>query len=145
MTSTSDREAIAREFWRVWKEEGVERVLARYEEFFADDGVWSPPISRITGQDYIGRSGFADYVRDFQEAFESFDGEIETSEDIDGGLVRAVLHVSAVHAAGGALEATLIALTRVQDDGRAAYAWGTYDPEEAATKLAELRAVEADA
>ena len=138
-------EEMTAEFWRVWQENGVEALLDRYQDFFIEDAVWSPPVSQVAGHDYVGRAGFAEYVRDFHDAFKSFGGSIQDVEHVGpdehlaSNLVRTTVRVSAELTAGGRIDASLIAISRLRD-GRIAYAWGGYDPEAAAQKLAELQA-----
>jgi hypothetical protein len=79
------------------------------------------------------------------EVFDSFDAELESLEWIDDHLARYVVKTRGLLRDGSAVDGTQIWLTRVGDDGRSAYTWGTYDPEEAERKLAELRAAKADA
>ncbi len=84
------------EFWRIWAEEGVEGLHARYEDFFTEGATWSPPTAQVGGHDYAGRDG-------------------------------------------GTLDSHLITIVQLVN-GRMAYGFGTYDPEAAAQKLAELQA-----
>ena len=135
-----------REFWRVWGEEGVEALLVRYEDFFAEDAVWSPPVAQIAGDDYVGRAGFAEYVNDFHDTFKSFGGEVGggTDEVVSTDLWRLEVRVSAELRDGGRLDANLIAIVRMRD-GRMVYGWGSYDPAAAERKIAELQAESDDA
>ncbi len=138
-------EDLTAEFWRVWEVDDVEGLLARYEDFFVDDAVWSPPIAQVAGHDYVGRAGFAEYVGDFRQAFNTFEASVESVEaagsaDGAGGeLARATVRLRAELANGGRIDAKLLTVVRVRD-GRIDYAWGGYDPEAAERKLAELQA-----
>ena len=138
-------EALGPEFWQVLREEGARGLLARYDRFFEEDAEYSPPMSRMAGGHYVGRAGFADYAEAVSEVFERFDAELENLEWIDDHLARSVVKTRGLLRDGSAVGATQIWLTRVSDEGRSAYTWGTYDPDEAERKATELQAAKTDA
>lgn len=145
MSGFGSIEELTVEFWRVWEDDDVEGLLTRYEDVFTDDAVWSPPIAQVAGHDYVGRAGFAQYVGDFRQAFNSFEPNVESVEAIagadgaEGELARATVRLGAELANGGRIDAKLLTVVRVRG-GRIDYAWGGYDPEAAERKLAELSA-----
>ena len=141
MAEHEDFREMGREFWRVWGEEGADELLARYDDFFAPDAVWAPPTGRVAGRMYVGRDGFAEYVEDYKELFASFKGDLdEDSVELVGDqLFRTRVHVEATLREGGSVDANLHALTQV-DGMKITYGWGTYEPEAAERKLAELQA-----
>ncbi len=146
MSGGSSVADLVREFWLVWGEEGVETLLARHEDFFVEDAVWSPPVAQLAGRDYVGRAGFSDYVNDFNDTFNAFGGELRAGaeEEVAADLWRFEVRVSAELRDGGRLDANLIALVRMRD-GRMSYGWGSYDPAAAERRIAELRAESDDA
>jgi hypothetical protein len=99
----------------------------------------------MAGDRYIGRAGFADYVEAVSEVYERFDAELVSIEWVDDHLARSVVRTRGLLRDGSAVDGKQIWLTEVSDEGRSAYTWGTYDPEEADRKLTELRAARADA
>jgi hypothetical protein len=127
-------EDMMREFWRVWEHEGIERLHERYEEFFVADGAWRPPISRVSGGDYVGKDGFAQYVIDFRQAFVSFAGRILEVVEVAPDVYTTKTRVTATYLAGGSLDGLLYAVIRFRE-GRMAHVFGSYDPEEAAGEL----------
>jgi hypothetical protein len=132
------QDAAFREFWGVWKTEGLEGILCRYEEFFTEDAVWEPPLAEITRREYIGREGFRRYVNDFSDAFEGVGGgDIEEMEAVAPDVWRARVQL-AIHQAGSevAVEAHVYSVVRYRGE-RMCWAFGTYDPH------AARRAIEA--
>ena len=127
-------EELVREFWRVWSDEGVERLHERYDDFFVEDGNFRPPISRVSGGGYVGKQGFARYVDDFHEAFRSFGGPVIEIAEVTPDVATAKIRVTAAYAAGGSIDGLLYGVLRFRD-GRLADVFGSYDPAEAAAEL----------
>ncbi len=72
------------------REVGVDELLERYDEFFADDFEFRPVLAgSVEGRTYRGRSGFEEYWRSFNDAFEGieFIGPAFESVDADRILV----------------------------------------------------------
>ena len=139
MPEHEDFREMSREFWRVWAEGGAHELLVRYEDFFAPDAVWAPPTGQVAGRTFVGRDGFAEYLREYEELFVSFAGRLdEDSVELVGDLLfRTRVRVKATLHEGGAIDATLHTVTQM-DGTKITNAWGTYEPDAAERKIAEL-------
>jgi ketosteroid isomerase-like protein len=130
---------VMREFWRTWKEEGTEAILARYDEFFTDDAEWCPPTRELTGMRYGGRHGFEQYVHDLDQVLGDLRGDVEELTEISPAVVRSRVRMQAEGKVSGVtLDAPMIAIARYRE-GRMELAWASYDP--AAAERAEAAIV----
>jgi ketosteroid isomerase-like protein len=74
MTRASDAKPVAllRAGFEVLREGGPDGLLARFDEFFSEDFEWTPLLVGGTPEGrgtYVGRKGFAEYWKEFSEAF----------------------------------------------------------------------------
>ena len=90
--------AVLRRGFEVLAADGPQELIDRYDEFFAEDFEWMPAlVGGVTGRTYRGREAFAEYWRDFTDAFD----EIEFGEPTFTELGRErVVAVSPIHVRG---------------------------------------------
>jgi ketosteroid isomerase-like protein len=118
---------LTREAWRVMQQEGVTGLLSRYNHFFTEDLEWRPPITDMTGEPYIGRSGYERYVADVREILGEIHGQLEEVAEIAPDAVRVKVHVQGEGTRSGApVDAPMIMVTRFRS-GRVCWGWGSYD------------------
>jgi ketosteroid isomerase-like protein len=119
------------EFWRTWSDEGAEALVARYDEFFAEDAEWFPPVRELTGMRYAGRHGIEQYAHDIGHVLGDLHGELEEIVEVTPDVVRARVRMRADGKVSGVeLDAPMIAIARFRDR-RMELAWASYDAEAA--------------
>ena len=122
---------LMREFWRTWKEEGGAGLVEHYDDFFAEDAEWRPPMRELTEAHYVGREGVAQYVKDIGQVLADLEGELEEVTEIAPGVVRSTVRIQAHgKVSGSTIDAKMTGITRLED-GRITIAWASYDPEAA--------------
>ncbi|MEK6251118.1 MAG: nuclear transport factor 2 family protein [Actinomycetota bacterium] len=119
---------LTREFWRIWNEEGLSGLRARYDDFFTDDFEWRPPITEVMGARYVGREGFERYIADVEETLSDIHGELEEVTEIAPDVVHSRVRMHGEGTSSGAvIDAPVIGISRFSD-GRICWGWGSYDP-----------------
>ena len=77
-----------REFWRLWRNDGFDELLARYDDFFTEDLEWHSPVARMTGRSYVGRAGLAAHLADLRESFTDIKADPTKIAEIAPDVVR---------------------------------------------------------
>ena len=121
---------LVREFWRLWRNDGFDELLARYEDFFTEDLEWHSPVAEMAGRHYVGRAGLERHLADLRESFTGIAARPNEIVEIAPGLVRSdVLIHGEGPASGVTVDAPLIALSRMRDR-RMAWVWASFDLDE---------------
>jgi ketosteroid isomerase-like protein len=139
---------LIREFWRLWRNDGFDELLARYDDFFTEDLEWHSPVARMTGRSYIGRAGLAGHLADLRESFTDISADPTRIAEIAPDVVRSdVLIHGEGPTSGVTVDAPLIALVSLRE-GRVCWTWASFDlaaAERMAASVADGEQVTADA
>ena len=118
---------LLREFWRLWRNDGFDELLARYDDFFTEDLEWHSPVARMTGRSYVGRAGLAAHLADLRESFTDIKADPTKIAEIAPDVVRSdVLIHGEGPTSGVTVDAPLLALGRLRD-GRMCWVWASFD------------------
>jgi ketosteroid isomerase-like protein len=118
---------LTREFWSLWRRDRLPELVARYDEFFADDLEWHSPIVRISGTVLYGRAEFERHVEDLRDSFDEIDATLSEATEIAPDVVLSRVRIHGRGSRSGAvIDALLIGLVRIRD-GRIVWAWGSFD------------------
>jgi ketosteroid isomerase-like protein len=129
MAPTSNTD-LAREFWSLWRHDGLAELLSRYDEFFTDDLVWRSPIAEMRGEAYIGRPGLERHLADLAETFDEIRATPVEIVEIAPQVVRSRMRILGKGSASGVtVDAPFLGLARLRD-ARICWAWGSFDLEE---------------
>ena len=116
-----------REFWRLWRNDGFDELLARYDDFFTEDLEWHSPVARMTGRSYVGRAGLAAHLADLRESFTDIKADPTKLAEIAPDVVRSdVLIHGEGPTSGVTVDAPLVALARLRD-GLMYWTWASFD------------------
>jgi ketosteroid isomerase-like protein len=96
---------------------GPETLLDSYGDLFTDDFEWTPVLAgRVEGRTYRGREGFAEYWRDFTDAFERVEFVDPGFEVVDLERVLVLTRFEATGTGGGVpLSADIAHLWKLRD------------------------------
>ncbi len=145
MSATTNVELV-REFWGLWRNDGFDELLSRYDDFFTEDLEWHSPVAEMTGRSYVGRTGLAGHLADLRESFTDIRADPTKIAEIAPDVVRSdVLIHGQGPTSGVTVDAPLVALARVRE-GRICWTWASFDlavAEQMAAALAREEAREA--
>lgn len=137
---------LVREFWGLWRNDGFDELLARYDGFFTEDLEWHSPVARMAGRSYVGRAGLAQHLADLRESFTNIKADPTTIAEIAPDAVRSDVLIHGEGPTSGVIvDAPLVALVRLRE-GRIYWTWASFDlaaGERMATALARGERVEA--
>jgi ketosteroid isomerase-like protein len=129
---------LVREFWRLWRNEGFDELLARYEDFFTEDLEWQSPVAEMEGRRYVGRAGLKSHLADLRESFTGIGARPIEIVEIAPRLVRSdVLIHGEGPTSGVTVDAPLIALCRMRDR-RIGWTWASFDLDEGERMVQEV-------
>ena len=138
VTSMTNVELL-REFWDLWRNDGFDELLARYEDFFTDDLEWHSPVAEMAGQ-ALRRTRRASrrHLADLRESFTEIKADPTEIAEIAPDVVRSdVLIHGEGPTSGVAVDAPLLALGRLRD-GRMCWTWASFDLGEGERMASEL-------
>jgi ketosteroid isomerase-like protein len=118
---------LTREFWRLWRNDGFEELLARYDEFFTDDLEWHSPVATMSGRRYAGREGLAAHLADLGESFTGIEADPTKIAEIAPGVVRSDVLIRGEGPTSGVIvDSPLVSLVRLRG-GRIYWTWASFD------------------
>ena len=125
----TQRRARCREFWSLWRNDGFDELLARYEDFFTDDLEWHSPVAEMAGRTLRrARRASSAHIADLRESFTEIKADPTEIAEIAPDVVRSdVLIHGEGPTSGVAVDAPLLALGRLRD-GRMCWTWALVRP-----------------
>ena len=118
---------LVHQFWRLWRNDGFDELLARYDDFFTEDLEWHSPVARMTGRSYVGRAGLGRHLADLRESFTDIKADPTKIAEIAPDVVRSdVLIHGEGSKSGVSVDAPLVALARLRE-GRMYWMWASFD------------------
>jgi ketosteroid isomerase-like protein len=121
---------LAREFWSLWRHDGLAELLSRYDEFFTEDLVWRSPIAEMRGVTYVGRAGLELHLADLTEAFDEIRATPVEIVEIAPQVVRSRMRILGKGSASGVtVDSPFLGIARLRD-ARICWAWGSFDVDE---------------
>jgi ketosteroid isomerase-like protein len=119
--------ALTREFWRLWRNDGFDELLAHYADFFTEDLQWHSPVATMAGRSYVGRAGLAEHLGDLRESFTDIRADPTTITEIAPDVVRSDVVIHGEGPTSGVnVDAPLVALARLRE-GRIHWTWASFD------------------
>ena len=129
---------LLREFWTLWRNDGFDELLARYEDFFTEDLEWHSPVAELTGRCYVGRADFERHIADLRESFRHIKATPREIAEIAPDVFRSdVLIHGEGPGSGATVDSPLVALCCLRD-GRMCWTWASFDLGEGERMASEL-------
>ena len=118
---------LVREFWGLWRNDGFDELIARYDDFFTEDLEWHSPVARMAGRSCVGRAELAQHVADLRESFTEIKADPRKIAEIAPDVVRSdVLIHGEGPTSGVVVDAPLVALARMRE-ARMYWTWASFD------------------
>jgi ketosteroid isomerase-like protein len=116
---------------------GVDELLERFDELFAEDFEWRPALSASTdGRTYTGKAGFTSYWNEFAETFPDFRFGEPSFEDLNEARVLVIVSITGTGASSGIPIDRTVAYVFETDDERIRAGRTFFSPTEAREYLA---------
>jgi ketosteroid isomerase-like protein len=131
--------AVVRRIFEVMDAEGVEGLIARFDELCTPDFTWIPATGQaLSDAEHHGRQGLEDWWRAFSESFAEVHFEAGEHRAVTPGVVLTLGHTTAQGAGSGVpIEWDFSQLNKIRD-GKAYWArsWASHEEGEEAANAA---------